>query len=157
MKHTMKQKHECPECFQTFSAKTQLEHHFVNHHCEADIQCVFDGCSKVFKNITSQKVHYTRKHMKQTPLFIATSEKEILQCLTCSHTAKRASIYYHVANCSPQSPFCSTFHNASDPFQKTLSENIQSPQEDDLIMKLLMEVDLDDDFFIPSYFDDVKE
>ena len=113
MKHIMKPKHECLECFEKFPTKTQLEHHYVNHHCEATISCKSLNCTKVFKNTTSQKIHYTRKHMKNMKLFVPTETKGYVKCITCNYEATKNAIYYHVANCSPYSPFSEKFMNDS--------------------------------------------
>ena len=165
MKHIMKPKHECPVCFQKFPTKTQVEHHYVNHHCEADIRCKNINCEKVFKNVTSHKVHYTRRHMKSSQLFVPTRIKGTVKCANCPYEASKSAMYYHAANCSPYSPFSEKFINCKentclpcdDPSLERLDKNIQLIEQDDLITKTLMEIDLDNDFFIPSYFDYFNE
>jgi len=190
MKHIMKPKHECLECFKKFPTKTQMEHHYINHHCEADISCKNLKCTKVFKNTTSQKIHYTRKHMKNDKLFVKTQTNGIVKCATCPYEATKSAMYYHVANCSPYSPFSEKFMNGGgnfcSPCEDPILENLRNTEllennffsalpppgpetsletyycenkmlEEDLEEDLKMLLDVDDDFFIPSYFDDVNE
>ena len=189
MKHIMKPKHECSECFEKFPTKTQMEHHYVNHHCEADISCKNLSCAKVFKNTTSQKIHYTRKHMKNVELFVKTEINGIVKCAVCPYEATKSAMYYHAANCSPYSPFSEKFMNGGgkfcSPCEDTNLENLLNTElleedflsalprrpetslekfyrdekmlEEDLEEDLEMLLDVDDDFFIPSYFDDANE
>ena len=49
MKHKKNKPHVCPVCDERFAVKTQLQHHFVNNHCEADIPCRHPQCNKKFK------------------------------------------------------------------------------------------------------------
>lgn len=105
MKHKKHKTHECPICHELFVAKTQLQHHFVNNHCEADIPCLFKGCTKKFKNETTHKIHYTRVHMKHTIKFRHDFSIGYVRCQYCEHVCKPAGMYYHTAICSPQSPF----------------------------------------------------
>ena len=106
MKHCLTKKHRCPECIQQFAQKTQLQHHFVNNHCPADIPCGFSGCDFLFKNITTQKMHYVRCHLKDKLLYTSSSMKGFKTCLTCNIFLKRANMMYHLAQCSTESPFC---------------------------------------------------
>jgi hypothetical protein len=153
MKHIMKPKHECPECFEKFPTKTQVEHHYVNHHCEANISCKNLSCSKTFKNTTSQKVHYTRKHMKNIQIFVPTDTKGYVKCASCSYETSKSAIYYHAANCSPYSPFSEKFMNGE--------ENICLPCEDPALEQLMNIETLDDNFFSalppPSKTMDISE
>ena len=182
MKHIMKPKHECSECFEKFPTKTQLEHHYVNHHCEANISCKHLGCTKVFKNTTSQKIHYTRKHMKNIQLFVPTETKGYVRCITCNYEATKSAIYYHVANCSPYSPFSEKFINYSGntclpcedvpvlenlaSIETTLNENFISALppmvERNIPPKEEVEVDSEEEFIrllndLPSYDDEDDE
>jgi len=106
MKHSLTKKHKCPQCPKLFAEKTQLIHHFVNNHCEADIPCGFPGCPHLFKNATTQKMHYVRCHLKDKKLFAPSSMKGCVTCLTCNIFLKRANMMYHLAQCSVESPFC---------------------------------------------------
>ena len=106
MKHCLTKKHRCPECIQQFAQKTQLQHHFVNNHCPADIPCGFSGCDFLFKNTTTQKMHYVRCHLKDKLLYTSSSMKGFKTCLTCNIFLKRANMMYHLAQCSTESPFC---------------------------------------------------
>ena len=106
MKHKKRNKHICPICRDGFSQKTQLEHHFVNQHCPADIPCLDLSCPVKFKTATNQQTHYIRKHMTPDLLYTASNTKGYKRCLSCPHIARTNSIQYHVAQCSPLSPFC---------------------------------------------------
>ena len=106
MKHSRNKKHHCPMCDQKFAEKTQLQHHFVNNHCDPDIPCGFPGCAFIFKNTTTQRMHYVRSHMKDKLVFSSSSMKGYKICLTCNVFLKRANMMYHLAQCSPDSPFC---------------------------------------------------
>ena len=106
MKHSLAKKHKCPQCPILFAEKTQLIHHFVNNHCEADIPCGFPGCPHLFKNTTTQKMHYVRNHLKDKKLYAPSSMTGCVTCLTCNIFLKRANMMYHLAQCSAESPFC---------------------------------------------------
>lgn len=106
MNHSSEKKHQCPECPQRFAVRTQLQHHFVNHHCEADIPCGFPGCTFLFKTTTTHRMHYVRAHLKPKNLFTPSSMKGYVTCLTCNVYLKRANMMYHLAQCSAESPFC---------------------------------------------------
>ena len=103
--HRGVKRHPCPLCSERFCSKTQLQHHFVNHHCEADIPCKFDGCNLLFKSPTTHKIHYVRKHMKHVKMF-ATDIFGELCCCKCRGYYKSSAMFYHQSICHPQSPFC---------------------------------------------------
>ena len=106
MKHGSKKKHACPECNLRFSQKTQLEHHFINHHCGADIECPEPNCTMKFKTHTNVKTHYVRKHM-DSKLYMY-KEGDYYVCSECEYSGKSAAMCYHIAHCSPDSPFYNT-------------------------------------------------
>jgi len=134
MKHSPTKKHKCPKCPKLFAEKTQLIHHFVNNHCDADIPCGFPECPFLFKNTTTQKMHYVRSHLKDKELFAPSSIKGQVTCLTCNIFLKRANMMYHLAQCSTESPFCI---NVAALQKKKLDEGIKelaglSDDEDDV-------------------------
>ena len=135
MKHSLNKKHHCPLCGEKFAEKTQLQHHFVNNHCDPDIPCGFPGCTLLFKNTTTQKMHYVRSHLKDKPLFSSSSMKGYKICLTCNIFLKRANMMYHLAQCSPESPFCT---NVAAKEQMTFDKGIE---------ELACMSDNDDDFW----------
>ena len=114
MKHKKSKKHKCPECDQSFAQKTQLEHHFVNQHCEADIECPHPDCTLKFKTTANQKSHYVRNHLNHLSLFSTCIPKTMKQCKRCGHQAKTAAMYYHVAHCSPCSPFSEAYKESAE-------------------------------------------
>jgi hypothetical protein len=125
MKHSLRKKHNCPECPKQFAEKTQLQHHFVNNHCPADIPCPSPGCTKLFKNTTTQRMHYVRRHMKDKILFTPSSMTGCFSCLTCHIYLKRPNMMYHIAQCSIESPFCT---NVAAMERKRIDQGIDEPE-----------------------------
>lgn len=138
MTHTKNKKHECPICHDKFAEKTQLQHHFVNNHCDPDILCGFPGCALLFKNTTTQKMHYVRHHISKALVYTSSFMKGYKTCLTCNTYLKCANMMYHIAQCSPESPFCT---NVAAIEKKKMIDAVDPLDE-------LMELDdLDEDFF----------
>jgi len=104
MKHGDSTIHRCKDCMETFSVKTQLNHHIVSHHSTATIPCLNEDCNLLFKNSATQQVHYVRHHMDHKTLFQIDRYKQFV-CLQCHKQFKKAAIYYHVSTCSAKSPF----------------------------------------------------
>ena len=113
MKHKSKRAHQCYFCHKRFSQATQLQHHIINHHSKPQIHCKEPSCNAVFKNETSHKIHYVRRHMKHLHLFERSSMPGMRHCLSCGTFTAPSAMYYHVAICSPQSPFCKQPHAAA--------------------------------------------
>ena len=128
MKHSNKRKHECPECHLRFSQKTQLEHHFLNHHSDSDIECPDKDCTMRFKTHTNQQIHYVRKHMDAKTLF-AYYEGNEYECLFCDYIGKPAAMYYHAAHCSPCSPFYNT--SAMRPIKRRRMDTEDEDEDED--------------------------
>ena len=124
MKHTKNKSHECPICHEMFSVKTQLQHHFVNNHCEPDIVCRYPQCDKKFKNETSHKIHYARVHMKHILKFKPNFNEGYVQCQYCEHVCKPGGMYYHSANCSPYSPFSPNYKQPEKPEDEEYSDEL---------------------------------
>ena len=159
MKHSLHKKHQCPLCSEKFAEKTQLQHHFVNNHCDPDIPCGFPGCTFLFKNTTTQRMHYVRCHMKDKVIYSSSSMKGYKICLTCNTFLKRANMMYHLAQCSPDSPFC-TNTAAMEQRRAAAAAEVQPPsvlppvevltaeEKNEQIISMLAEMDdLDEDFF----------
>lgn len=127
MKHRRQKSHECPICHEMFSVKTQLQHHFVNNHCEPDIVCKHPQCNKKFKTDASHKIHYARVHMKHILQFEADFNEGYVKCQYCEHVCKPGGMYYHSANCSPYSPFSSNYKEPEKTDIKEHNDESNSP------------------------------
>lgn len=117
MKHDNERRpHCCPYCSLTFRVRTQLHHHVTNHHVQPWIKCEDPDCSLTFKNPTTAKVHYVRKHLDHKTLFksVLPPQDDLVQCLSCSKVCKRPSIFYHLAQCSLDSPFSRLLVDSND-------------------------------------------
>ena len=148
MKHSLHKKHHCPLCTEKFAAKTQLQHHFVNNHCDPDIPCGFPGCTLLFKNTTTQRMHYVRSHMKDQVMYSSSSMKGYKICLTCNIFLKRANMMYHLAHCSPDSPFCTNTAALEKKRAVVVVAVVTEEDKDDEMISMLAELgDLDEDFF----------
>jgi len=109
MKHGTKRAHKCRDCGKTFSAQTQLNHHRMNHHSRQQHLCMHPDCTHKFKNPTTHKVHYVRRHMNNKSLFTVQDDKVTSRCNICDEYFKKDSIYYHLATCSSESPFSQNY------------------------------------------------
>lgn len=109
MKHSTKRSHKCRDCEQTFSAKTQLNHHRMNRHSRNQSKCLHPDCKHIFKNPTTHKVHYVRRHMNVKSLFTVQEDKTTIQCNICDDSFMKDAIYYHLAMCSSDSPFSQNY------------------------------------------------
>ena len=105
MKHGGERPHTCQDCGRSFAVQTQLNHHIINHHGEADISCRDPDCTMMFKAHATHMTHFMRHHVKYIVLFENTEDKKIVRCMSCGKTYKKNAIHYHVSTCNIQSPF----------------------------------------------------
>jgi len=94
---------ECKYCDKKFQNKSAELHHVKTHHEITMTKCPFESCSYEAKNTTSLSTHYSRKHMPE--LTIPSDSLDMVECSICKKTMKKATAHYHVAKCSPLSPF----------------------------------------------------
>ena len=106
MKHSKHHPHKCPTCPKRFPTKTQMTQHVLSQHTRSVISCEYPGCEEKFKTKYGQRIHHMRKHTDLDD-FIAPFEKE-WECVECGKTGEKGAILYHVASCSPYSPFTTT-------------------------------------------------
>lgn len=93
----------CSYCGVRFQNKSAELHHVKTHHEIKMTTCPYDGCSYESKITTTLCVHYVRKHMSEQT--IPTETSDVVECIVCKKHMKKGASYYHVAKCSPQSPF----------------------------------------------------
>jgi len=155
MKHDVSgRKHRCIHCSETFSAQTKLNHHIINHHQSAEISCFDTNCSLKFKNSTTHKVHYVRAHL-QGQHFETIKVGSDYRCLTCRKIFNsKSSVVYHVATCSPASPFCK---DGSASAVATLLTLVHAPEQTDDLEALASLSDIEEMKQEPSFLDSIPD
>lgn len=153
IKHVLDKEHVCPFCMENFSTRSQLQHHLRNNHYDAEIPCRMEGCTHVFKDECAHKMHYVRHHMKHLKheLYQPSKSKGFSHCLTCGKMKKNAAMVYHVACCSPLSPFSKNYVATCLPCsddEEICTEKLPHMNEEELydFEPLCDFSDLDDDF-----------
>ena len=96
---------KCSYCGDCFQAKSQLNVHISNHHEIKYLECPHQNCDYKGKQKTTVYNHYGRIHMNQGDIIEQTKDTGLWCCKTCSKEYKFVSVFYHVATCSPKSPF----------------------------------------------------
>ena len=94
---------ECKHCGEKFQNKSAELHHVKTHHEITMVKCPYNDCSYEAKIETTVCVHYTRKHLPE--LTMPLENPDMVKCTICQKEMKKASAHYHVAKCSPVSPF----------------------------------------------------
>jgi len=95
---------ECVHCLDRFSSKTAMLHHISNHHVIVMQSCPKDGCTYQGKSQAAICTHYVRKHMDLAANSRVISSTETM-CGCCDKVMKPATMVYHLARCSSESPF----------------------------------------------------
>ena len=95
---------ECSHCGAKFQNKSAELHHVKTHHEITMMKCPYVNCSYEAKIETTVCVHYTRKHLPELTVPLK-EESDMVKCTICQKEMKKASAHYHVAKCSPASPF----------------------------------------------------
>jgi hypothetical protein len=81
----------------------------MNRHSRNQSKCLHPDCKHIFKNPTTHKVHYVRRHMNVKSLFTVQEDKTTIQCNICDDSFMKDAIYYHLAMCSSDSPFSQNY------------------------------------------------
>jgi hypothetical protein len=95
---------ECVHCLDRFCSKTAMLHHISNHHVIVMHSCPKDGCTYQGKSQAAICTHYVRKHMDLAANSRVLSSTETM-CGCCDKVMKPATMVYHLARCSSESPF----------------------------------------------------
>ena len=98
--------HDCKLCNMSFPTRGKLFHHNLSYHTEGTVKCQKAGCELLFKSETNHRIHYVRKHLDCKEMMMNLEyDKSFWKCTTCGKEQKKQAIMYHVASCSPLSPF----------------------------------------------------
>ena len=96
---------ECPTCQKRFNSASIRDQHIHNNHFNIRDNCVAPGCSYKGKTDAALCTHYVRKHMDVSNL-CRVIDSENLLCNHCEKSMSKSSMMYHLAKCSPLSPYC---------------------------------------------------
>jgi hypothetical protein len=96
---------DCPTCEKRFNSASIRDQHIQNNHFNVRDSCVMPGCNYKGKSGSALCAHYARKHMDIDEL-ITTVDCEISACNNCHKHLNKSAILYHLARCSPTSPYC---------------------------------------------------
>ena len=102
---------KCASCPKKFNTGSALAHHNKTHEV-CTLPC--SNCDMKFKTDAALCTHYVRAHMDENSMvkvLIKDGVKDGVkdegdrQCLCCNKVKKERSMTYHLAKCSPESPF----------------------------------------------------
>ena len=96
---------ECPTCQKRFNSASIRDQHIQNNHSNIRDDCVSPGCSYKGKSDAALCTHYVRKHMNASSL-CRVIDSEISACNHCEKSMNKSAMTYHLAKCSPLSPYC---------------------------------------------------
>lgn len=96
---------ECPTCLKRFNSASIRDQHIQNNHFNIRDDCISPGCSYKGKSDAALCSHYVRKHMDVSSLCRVIDSEKLL-CNHCEKTMIKSSMIYHLAKCSPLSPYC---------------------------------------------------
>ena len=96
---------DCPNCEKRFNSASIRDQHIQNNHFNIRDNCVMPGCNYKGKSGSALCGHYARKHMDIDSL-ITVIDCDILACNHCDKHLNKPAILYHLARCSPTSPYC---------------------------------------------------
>ena len=102
---------QCPTCEKRFNSASIRDQHIQNNHFNVRDSCVMPGCTYKGKSGSALCAHYARKHMDIGSL-ITEIDCEISACNRCNKRLNKSSILYHLARCSPMSPYCKDIQNS---------------------------------------------
>jgi hypothetical protein len=103
---------ECPTCQKRFNSVSIRDQHIQNNHFNIRDNCMAPGCNYKGKSGSALCSHYARKHMDSSSL-ITEVDCEISMCNHCSKHLNKSSILYHLAICSPISPYCKSIQDST--------------------------------------------
>ena len=97
---------QCETCEKRFNSASIRDQHIQNNHRNVrDTLCVAPGCSYEGKADAARCSHYVRKHMNMSLLCREVDGKNSM-CNNCGKNMINSSMIYHLAKCSPLSPYC---------------------------------------------------
>lgn len=165
IKHGLgKKRHICEHCKESFKTQSLMNQHIWAKHTTSQLACHDPNCTKKFRHKVNMHMHYMRAHIpKEDLMYPSEAHKDDCYCKHCGKLQLKASMFYHVAYCSPCSPFSPNYcekeehqlptYNpsmvmnmldyfmASDDEDEAEKENIEKSNEDwDNIVNSLLEL-----------------